>query len=61
LLHSPGVKIAASPADAAAFSRDSVAALAIILAFVAARVVFSLLLDFGIDEAYTLTLARRLS
>jgi 4-amino-4-deoxy-L-arabinose transferase-like glycosyltransferase len=48
-------------AGAMALTRESALAVAMILAFAAARAVFCLLLDFGIDEAYTLTLARRLS
>ncbi|HLH50706.1 MAG TPA: glycosyltransferase family 39 protein [Roseiarcus sp.] len=38
----------------------SAMALAIILGFALARVIFSVSLDFGIDEAYTLAIARRL-
>jgi Dolichyl-phosphate-mannose-protein mannosyltransferase len=61
------VKVAAGDAAPAAsagamrLSRESALALAVILGFAAARIVFALLLDFGIDEAYTLTLARRLN
>jgi 4-amino-4-deoxy-L-arabinose transferase-like glycosyltransferase len=57
------MKIAAPPASvgAMAVSREGALAVAMILAFAAARAAFCLLLDFGVDEAYTLTLARRLS
>jgi hypothetical protein len=40
---------------------DGGLAILILLGFAAARVIFALTLDFGIDESYTLAVARRLS
>ncbi|HLJ71727.1 MAG TPA: glycosyltransferase family 39 protein, partial [Roseiarcus sp.] len=52
---------AAQARPAAAFaSKESAVAAIVILGFAAARIVVAFLLDFGIDEAYTTTIARRL-
>src|SRR5579872_4423848 len=50
----------AAPAGRIAAPASAVA-LAIILGFALARVIFAVSLDFGIDEAYTLAIARRLN
>jgi len=48
-------------AEAARAYRQTALAIAVILGFALARIVLAFSLDFGVDEAYTLTMARRLS
>ena len=65
MLHSPrattfsGEDAAIQPKSIAAY--DNLAAVAIILGFTLARAALAFSLDFGIDEAYTLAVARRLA
>jgi 4-amino-4-deoxy-L-arabinose transferase-like glycosyltransferase len=65
LLHSPrattysGEDTAVQPARIA--TRENAIAVAVILGFALARTAFAFSLDFGIDEAYTLAVARRLA
>jgi hypothetical protein len=61
LLQSPGATTFVDEARSRGAARDGALALAAILAFLLARILFAFSLGFGIDEAYTLTIARRLS
>jgi hypothetical protein len=60
LLQSPGATIFIGETPSQGAARDGALALTVIFGFFLARVVFAFSLGFGIDEAYTLTIARRL-